>query len=321
MGLIYVLEPEASTNLAKNPSAELATTGWTAVAGSLALSQTFARFGINSVAVTPAAGTSDGAYYLTDANLTSGATYTASVYVKGVNGVPMQFYFATTAGAVKGTPYTWTADGNWKRVKVTWAADATAQFRLYVAKNNNASTAVFYVDGLQYEALDHATTYIDGDQPGGKWNGSSHSSTSYRLANTRLGGRIRDLSDFGLYLDSSLGFGGPPVANQLTPYARIKGALWSYSKLNARVITLGGVIVGTTLADFWSKRASIWNDIRPDSTLGLVQLRYTGTGTTLQIGALYDGGFEGGKTNGFSEQVAIRFVCPDPDLIGVSGGE
>jgi hypothetical protein len=319
MGLIYAIESEAGANLVYNPSTEATITGWSAMAGSIAQSAIYARYGIYSVAYTPAAGVNDGTYYLTDNNLASGTTYTVSVYVLGVNGVPYKFYFADTGGTLKGTAYTWVGNGDWKRVKVTWAADANAKFRLYVTKNNDASTAVFYVDGLQLEAADHATTYMDGDQPGCAWTGAKNNSTTTRSVNTRLGGRIRDLADYSFYMQNHTGFGAPPVSNQITPYARIKGGLYSFSKKNPRVITINGVLIGTSLADYWTKRALLWNMINP--TYGPVLLRYTGGVYVQQAVALYDSGFEGGKLDGFSETMSIRFMCPDPDLFQVDGGE
>src|SRR5687768_1054745 len=84
-GLFSVVIPEATTNLVTNPSVETATTGWTAVGGSIARSTTQQRRGVYSLAVTPTSGTTDGVYFGT-VSLTSGTTYTASVDVYGAPG-------------------------------------------------------------------------------------------------------------------------------------------------------------------------------------------------------------------------------------------
>src|SRR5574343_1128443 len=97
-----IIIPEAITNLVTNPSVELAATGYTAMAGSAARSSTYQRRGVYSLAVTPAAGTSDGVYFGT-VSLTTGTTYTFSLDFLGVAGGPYKIYFADTSATLKGT--------------------------------------------------------------------------------------------------------------------------------------------------------------------------------------------------------------------------
>jgi hypothetical protein len=93
--------PEEGTNLWTNPSWETNTTGATAVGGSVARSTTRQRRGAYSLAITPTAGTGDGAYFGT-VSLTSGTTYTYSIDIYGAAGVPYKIHFATTSGVQVG---------------------------------------------------------------------------------------------------------------------------------------------------------------------------------------------------------------------------
>ena len=173
MGLWKIIVPETSdvTNLVINPSSETGATGY-AHAGAATLDSLLvkARRGFAGEQSVLTTGTGDGIYYGT-VSLTSGITYTASIDVYGVAGVPMKLYFATTAGAAKGTATTWTGSGGWSRQSVTWTCDSTTTYRIYVIKNNDATAGTLFVDGLLCWAGDHEIKYFDGDTDGAYWIG------------------------------------------------------------------------------------------------------------------------------------------------------
>src|SRR4029453_15970344 len=115
---VGIIIPEATTNLVTNPSIETATTGYTAVGGSIAQSNTKQYHGVYSLGVTPGAGTTDGAFYGT-VSLTSGTTYTLSCKFWGQAGLKYKISFATTGGVDLSTrPFT--ATGRWQWVSVTY---------------------------------------------------------------------------------------------------------------------------------------------------------------------------------------------------------
>lgn len=322
MGQWSLVLPETSdvTNLITNPSAETGTTGWTAGAGTLARVASQQRRGAWCLSYTPTATTTDGFYFGT-VSLTNGVTYTASFDVKGVNGVPYQIYFASTAPAALGTPTTFTGTGEWQRVTVTWAENAGASRRLYIAKNSSASTGAFYVDGALCWAGSYDLTYFDGDSRGfvdGQfyWTGTPHASTSVMLAGTRAGGRVVDMgSQFAFYVRQWLGVGlaGLSLAGSSTPL--IGGGVYQRTNREPRTFALVGTLMGTSQQTLQSYRQALINAVKPDATAvpQPVTLRYQGSaggtayGDPLDVQAVFEGGLEGGETRGFTEEMALKF--------------
>lgn len=249
-----LVRPITRTNLVTNPSAETATTGYTASGGSIARSTTESFHGAYSIAVTPTAATTDGVYYLTS-SLTSGTTYAVSVKIKVPNaaGRPYRLAFATTAGVMLQTK-TFTATGLWQWVTLTYAETSTTTRRIYITKNGGAETAVFYVDGLQVEACESgnwfATTYIDGDQdgllgelessPAYYWTGIPHASTSVRSGQTRAGGQVVNLANYGFLLSAIIGLGMAPVEPITTPFGQLDGAQFLDQRNASRSFVLNG---------------------------------------------------------------------------------
>jgi len=166
MGYWSIIKPEATVNLISNPSLEASTTGYSAAgSSSLARVNTEQKFGVYSLEVTPSAGTTDGVSY--GLTLAAGEDYTFTVYFKGATGIPYRVYFYdNTAPGILGTPVTFTGDGKWHRYTMTITNRANTDLAVYVVKNSHASTAPFYIDALQVENKDRATTYCDGDQEG-----------------------------------------------------------------------------------------------------------------------------------------------------------
>lgn len=314
-GFWSIIVPEATVNLVTNPSVEYATTGYTAVGGSIARAATSARKGGFGLAVTPTTGTTDGVYYGVIA-LTSGTTYTVSVYFKGAAGVPYKLSFANTSATLKGTATTFTGDGEWHRYEQTWQADASADHRVYITKASGASEAVFSVDGLQVEAKAYSTSYCDGDVDDCEWSGSRHASTSSRTAQNRSGGRKYNLSTYGITVMGMQGVGMPPILLKDQGQALLPGRRYAGQKIGPRTFVLTADVEGATWYGMHQYRQSLIdviaaNVVYPDQPFWLV---YSGADATREmlIKVRYAGGLETGQINGFTEVLGLRFTAHDP---------
>lgn len=322
MGLWDIIVPEATTNLCTNPSLETNTTGWAAMAGAIAQDTSDPPFGTLDLKCTPAVGVDDGCYFGT-VTLTSGTSYTFSFYFKGVDTITYQAYFATTVPATKGTPVTFTGDGEWHQYTGTWACDGTASHRVYITKNNNASVGAYHIDGLQVEAKAYATTYCDGTlnvppMTDYAWTGIAHASTSTRSVTVRTGGRVKNLTDdYYFIVLNDTGTGLPPMTNYRTRYALLPGALHEHTKIHERTFVLNGLLQGTSLVNFHARKAALENIVPPDKDEQPLLLRYSGGSRVLEIAAYYEGGLEGGISVNFTEKMGLRFYAPAPDWLEV----
>lgn len=276
---VSLIKPITRTNLVTNPSAETATTNYTASGGSIARSTTESFHGAYSIAVTPTAATTDGVYYGT-VSLTSGTTYAASVKIKvpSAAGRPYRLAFATTGGVVLQSK-TFTATGLWQWVTLLYTETSTTTRRIYITKNGGAETAVFYIDGLQVEACESgnwfATTYIDGDQqgllgelessPAYYWTGTPHASTSVRSAQTRAGGQIVNLANYGFLLTAIIGLGMAPVEPVVTPFGQLDGAQFLDQRNASRSFVLNGRWQAPTSRTQDRQMASLQADIGRDA--------------------------------------------------------
>lgn len=314
-----VIPPTADqTNLVTNPSAELAVTGYTGITNTATRSATRSRRGAWSVSYAMASGTTDGLYFGT-VSLTSGTTYTFSCDVWGANGIPYKIYFATTAGTLKAST-TFTGNGDWQRISVSWAADATASHRLYVTKNSSADTSTIYVDGFLCVAASADQLYWDGDSRGFRdgdfyWTGTAHASTSVMVAGTRAGGQVVDLNTYGFYVRAALGLGLAGLMNVITPTPLIGGGVYQRTIIQPRTFALAGTVMGASLQGLQQYRRSLINAFKPDAapTQQPVLLRYQAAaagsafGDPLDIPALFAGGLDGGELRGFNEELVLKF--------------
>lgn len=318
-GYWSIVVPEATTNLITNPSLELAaTTGFTKVGAStsLAASTAYAKYGAYSLSVTPDTGTTDGVYY--SVSLTDTVAYAFTVWIRGVNAIPYKVYFANDSGTKVGTETTFTGSAAWVRIAVYYTAAATATHRLYIAKNDSADVAAFYVDALQLEAKSsYYTDYCDGDQKGCEWTGALHASTSTRTVAVTTTGREYDLqTQYSVRVLDNDGAGMPPITHNITDRAVIPGAEFQSYKVNARplLITLAAPI--TSMAAYHSKRKDMIELFRLDSYSPTqpVTLRYTGSGgNTMECYAYYEGGLEWEGVNTYRMlTLGLRFICYDP---------
>lgn len=170
-------------NLCTDPSFELGTAGW-ALSGpaTIAQSAAIAKFGSKSLRIVATAAFG-GAYLPAFIPVTPSTAYTLSVYVApDAGGTPIRIRWDEyTAGSVfvATRQVTITPSVGWQRVLVTAVTDPTTFFVQPVIDSPTAAQG-FFIDGVQFEAGAAATVYCDGDQPGCKWSGAAHGSTSIR---------------------------------------------------------------------------------------------------------------------------------------------
>lgn len=216
-------------------------------------------------------------------------------------------------------------------IDVTWslyglvipAAQANGATVLYI-RQKGAGSGDFWIDGIQVEEDIEGdyTTYCDGTQVGCEWNGAEHASSSTRSENSRAGGVVYDLEDdYGLKISGMSGTGTAPQELFVDSYSQLPGGELNTIKTNSRVITLTGVITGTTLADFHAKKQALKSilakDAYPQDVNGYqpVRLRYTGAMVHKEIAVHYEGGLEATITADKPcawEDVAVRFIAPNP---------
>lgn len=329
-----VVVPVARTNLVINPSFETNTTGWTAIGGSIARSTVQQYHGAYSLAITPTAATTDGARFDT-VSLTTGVTYAYSAKVLGIAGKSYKLAIETTAG-VELTSVTFVATGRWQWIVGYYAETSTTTRRVTLRKAGGTDVLVFYLDGVQVEALgagEIASTYLDGDQlgfvpnqspPAYLWNGTPHASTSTRSGLTRAGGMVVKFRDFGFLLTAIIGLGLALPSNVATEYARLDGGYDVFTRKPTRQFTLSGQFQGgldyLQLRGFRGGLARLLDRdlIGQDQRLllrrevvdpcGVVQ-----TGVC-QVVAKYQGGLEGNADNQIAEQAAITFTQYMPNV-------
>lgn len=313
MGNFYIIRPEVTTNLLTNPSPQLTSTNYTASGGAIARTTALQKRGAYSMSVLPTSATADGMYYGT-VSLNSGTTYTFSVDVLGVLGVPYRIYFASTAPAVLGTPVTFTGTGAWQRVAVTYTEVSSTTRRLYIVKNSSASTATFYVDGLQLEALAYDTTYCDGSVKDCLWTSAPYQSTSTRAANVRSGGRKIDLTTLNAFLVSQSGTGMGTVANLTTPYASLVGSFLNKQAVKERSFTISFSTSGDGTQAWHQNRQALIDLTKPDLVYPgqPFVLVYDGGGKELRLSCYYDGGLEMSDGTKDIETVGIKCLAPNP---------
>jgi len=317
-GAISLIVPEATINYSPNPSMEINfTSNFSTMGAGTALARVVgsARRGIASGRITPGAATNAGVIHTAIGAGSAGVAATVSVDFKGETGIPYQLYFSDAAGVLKAgcTATTFTGDGAWHRYECSWTADG-ADLYVTVDKNNSASVAVFYIDGLQIERKAYSTTYCDGDRPGCKWNGVPGSSASTRSAQSRAGGRVYSLSGWSITVNKKQGLGMPPLALNSRPYALLPGGELTGVHVEPRVIQLACTVHGNADTVVNAGRQYLIDYLAPDgvATLQPVILRYTGESFELDIACVYEAGLERSVTRSSGESFILRLISFDP---------
>lgn len=338
-GALSIIIPVARTNLLTNGSFETNTTNWTASGGSIARSTTQQYHGAYSLAVTPTAGTTDGVFYGT-VSLISGTTYAASCKVYGAPGVKYKLSIATTGG-VDLAVYRFVGIGRWQWVWVYWTETSSTTRRIYITKDTHTSTAVFYIDGAQVEAItagETVSTYLDGDQtsllrqgqfpPAYGWNGVRHASTSYRSAMTRDGGMVKNFDLFKLFLTGLTGLGLVTPTHLVAPQTYSDGDTYQTSVVPRREFTIQARLnTHSPIARDLALRA-LGSALRMDATaprqpVALLYQRHEGLtpmGDTGKIIASYKEGLGGNQAPIVGDDIDAPFLQWLPFIVSHDGG-
>ncbi len=129
------------------------------------------------------------------------------------------------------------------------------------------------------------------------------------------GGTARDTETYGFRVARSLGAGFQEPQNIVSAYGQMDGAYYQRTVMPARVFTLTGWLVGSSLADYHNKRKSLIGLLNRDrvTTPAPVTLQYVCNSVTLEIDAYYEGGLAGdGELQHWAERLALRFVAVNP---------
>lgn len=309
--------PEATTNKALNPSGEI-TGNFAAEAGTTVTRvTTFQHYGLYSYRVETNAN-NEGIQFTLSA--LANAIHYVTVRVRGT--LPTTWDWSLNGSTFTSPTLIEQLDSNWALYGLQFpAAQANGSVLLEIHQNGTGS-GDFYLDGLQVEEKEYWTTYCDGTQEGCEWDGAEHASTSQRSAESRAGGRVRDLEDdFYLKIGGMSGTGTAPNQLIVDKYAVLPGGELNNIKIDSRVFTLTGVITGASTSDFHSKKQTLLEallpDAYPDDENGIqpIRLRYNGATVHKEIAVHYDGGLEGEISASEPcawERVAVRFLAPDP---------
>lgn len=334
-----VIVPLARTNMIANPSVETNITGYSAATGGETLARTTAQQarGAYSLSVAPGAGLNNGVQRTITTVVSS--VYAASLDVLGASGVPYQFRMVDGGGTTLAR-YNFTGTGKWQRLSIVGTAIGISTL-MQLLKDNSASTATFYTDGWQFELCNDgynvATTYIDGDQrglvpnqypPAYGWNGTPHASTSYRIGQTRAGGRVVLLKNLGFLLTAIIGLGLAPPQHQALTFAQLDGGQYQNTLKPPRQFSLTGRVVGSTPNEADTAVAQLGDLLDRDliaqrqPLVLTMQAQACGNdcGERVFVPALYSGGLEGNVVELPSQQVPITFTQYLPFVLGGDQG-
>ncbi|MFI6819272.1 hypothetical protein ACIBG7_43275 [Nonomuraea sp. NPDC050328] len=184
---VFPLTP--TTNLITNPSLEVDTSGWAALAGSaIARVPDVSRTGGYSLEVRRTAAAAQ--YGVTISGVAAGATVGETVTISAHIYVPAAAYAKVTGVRIGATgvavatvstaglqPDTWCRVS---RTAVLSAGLANVQIQVIADGTLPDGQIVAFLDAVQAEEAAAATPYCDGAQPGCTWSGTAHASSSSR---------------------------------------------------------------------------------------------------------------------------------------------
>jgi hypothetical protein len=317
-----VLEPVGSTNLFLNPSVETALTGYQALTGSETITRdnSRSRRGAWSIKIVTSSSSNRGMVANNGSafTLTAGITYTLSFDFCGAGAVPYSAYVSGPSSSEPGR-IRMIGRGVWQRLTLTFTPSSTGSHNINLLKETSTSTAPFWCDGWQLEALPYATTYVDGDQRGYdvdyydlttntdkpspyQWLGTPHASQSRRLATTRSGGRRRYLDEFGWSQPSMTGTLQTPMRISDARFAN-GGGMFQRAVRDIRTLALVGMIIGNPLAQA-AQLADLFNPEQGPATL--VYQKHEDD-EEVYVPAVYQSGLEGDITNEYRLDTPMQF--------------
>lgn len=300
--------PEASTNYVLNPSAE--TTGNFAARNAATVTRvsTYQWRGIYCYRVQTTA--IDEGIELTLATLTNSVHY-VSMQVRGL--LP-EFWQWSLDNANWRRPKRLKDDNGWRFYGAVFpASEANGSTTLYI-RHLSGTSSDFYIDAIQVEAKSYWTTYIDGDQSGCAWSGTSHASYSTRSAQSRAGGRVRGISSFyDIYIAQWSGTGIVPIDYNYSPQSLLPGVITQDYKIKQRPITFSLEVPSVEPMGVQTRLGPLMRAVSPGlvSPRQPMRLRYSGGAKELEIACDYDGGLEGGFEWKNTTKVPLRVVASD----------
>ena len=328
---LRLLVPEGTTNYIINPSARYDATGASAVGSTLTRSLEQARFEVASFkVVTDGILLHEGMYYRVNSLEDIHDILTVSAYVRGTGSVRIRLIDYPDGKEWKSEVIELRSD-RWQRIEVTGRCSGSDDMRLYVETDKDLPQDItFYVDGLQMERQEEASTYCDGDQPGCRWNLLEHGSQSIRSPYTREGGRWLEIAGpscevQNLYATVIGGLGTAPIQNQTQAYADAPGDYFQNAKVLSRPITISFYTkikyrprtkTPPSLRALHALRQQLFDVIKPDRTAGsqAFKLEYQDGDIPLYLWVRYDGGMEGewDMRNQFVNSFPVRFLAVSP---------
>jgi hypothetical protein len=319
-GLWEVVAPQATKNYIPNPSVELNTTGYAnlssgTAAGTNTRLVTNAAYGFFAYQLVKSSGAGNWGTHVALTDVTevlTGSSITFSVWLKVPTGVTVTLFGDLEASST----YTATlevvgpAEGRYSiTVGPITGTLSSGYLEVYFTQNGTV-----YIDGLMAEVGTVQTTYCDGDQDGCYWEGVHHNGGSSRHAYSRAGGLPTNFDSFAFYITDLQGVGMPRLRARIDDLPLQDVGLFQDLTVDARTLTLIGVLIGTSLSDLHAKRRALINLLKSDRgpTKEPVILRYTGATIRVQIKAYFVDGLSYGRRAGFTETLALQFVCEDP---------
>lgn len=320
--LFNVIVAEGTTNLVVNPSFETGTTDWsTDAAHTLVQSSAQSYKGNYSGLWTDGGASTDmGIHILTLPTAATVYIAQAWIYVPaGWDGGNIRIVTGNFAGSSEDYDIIWTVGTDptdeWFYIQTTLTVAADVVGRFVIQNTSSPSGGITcYIDAVQIEEASTVTTYCDGDQAGCEWLGTPHASQSSRSEVSRAGGILANLqSDYGFWVDNTIGAGVMAVGNNLDDYALLPGALWQNQKERIRQLSLVGLLSMCDLETGHNNRTSLINAFTKDYLGQAAILRYTGAPTIKELSVRYDTGldFVGYKDRG-NERLDLRLLAEDP---------
>jgi hypothetical protein len=194
-------------------------------------------------------------------------------------------------------------------------SDVVADLRI---RNIDAGVADDYIEvgAVQLEEQsDSYTTLCIGNLPGCYWEGPENASNSFRLATASQGGVVLDLEDdLGLVVEKFGGAGFPEFKNIFRNMAQVDGREFLTTKMGGANIVLRANLSQTSLSTYHAARQDLVAAMRPSHFGGAkaFTLQYHGAGDIKEIRVRLDSGLDISKTNGFHEDMMLRFVSESP---------
>lgn len=322
MGNWGIIVPVAATNYIHNPAFRYGTDGWAnysteTASGTRTRTTDNALKGYHSYQIDKTSAADTGDYGAADTvagfdDFDSGDVLALSAYVVVEDGARVTLEAEITNAGGSET-VTVSQDGAYTgRIEATGTltADATAiTVRIYIPDDY---AGYVYVTGVQLEK-DQITTYFDGFSEGCEWSGAWSESNSTRPVTARLGGIETDFDDYSFYITGATGLSAAEIGNNVQEFSNLPGGFFERSRSPIRSGALIGELIGTSLANLHSLRASLLEAFNPSIAEGNeVTIYYDGSGTRVYLDVMLDGGFGTFGRNGFNERLSVRLKSLSP---------